>query len=77
MKSISCKKKIADKSYMEVKAMFKFYRIYRVLSKLFILASVLFFAVQSISAQNPDLALTDAERDSVLKNYDQIFPIWG
>ena len=55
--------------------MFKFYRIYRVLSKIFILASVLFFAVKIVSAQNPDLALTDAERDSVLKNYDQIFQL--
>ena len=31
----------------------------------------------SIAAQNPDLALTPAERDSILKQYDQIFPIWG
>lgn len=30
-----------------------------------------------VVAQNPDLALTPAERDSVLKNYHQIFPIWG
>lgn len=26
---------------------------------------------------NPDLALTQAERDSVLAHYHQIFPIWG
>lgn len=56
--------------------MFKFNRIYQVLSKISILVSFLLFA-GSISAQNPDLALTDAERDSTLKNYDQIFPIWG
>ena len=31
----------------------------------------------SAVAQNPDLVLTPAERDSVLKQYDQIFPIWG
>lgn len=30
-----------------------------------------------LNAQNPDLALTQAERDSILKEYDQIFPIWG
>ena len=29
------------------------------------------------AAQNPDLALTPAERDSILKDYKQIFPIWG
>lgn len=28
-------------------------------------------------AQNPDLALTQAERDSILAHYHQIFPIWG
>lgn len=30
-----------------------------------------------VSAQNPDLALTQAERDSILAKYHQIFPIWG
>lgn len=30
-----------------------------------------------VSAQNPDLALTQAERDSILAGYHQIFPIWG
>ena len=29
------------------------------------------------SAQNPDLILSQAERDSILKDYDQVFPIWG
>lgn len=28
-------------------------------------------------AQNPDLMLSQAERDSVLKTYDNVFPIWG
>jgi hypothetical protein len=28
-------------------------------------------------AQNPDLVLSQAERDSILKDYDQVFPIWG
>jgi hypothetical protein len=28
-------------------------------------------------AQNPDLMLTEAERDSVLRTYDNTFPIWG
>jgi hypothetical protein len=27
--------------------------------------------------QNPDLMLTQAERDSILATYDNIFPIWG
>ena len=30
-----------------------------------------------LAAQNPDLALTQAERDSILAHYHQIFPIWG
>src|SRR5690242_2120670 len=28
-------------------------------------------------AQNPDLALSQSERDSILATYHQIFPIWG
>jgi hypothetical protein len=28
-------------------------------------------------AQNPDLMLTQSERDSILKTYDNTFPIWG
>ncbi|HSR89917.1 MAG TPA: hypothetical protein VLK88_01315, partial [Gemmatimonadales bacterium] len=32
---------------------------------------------QSAAAQNPDLALSQEERDSVLKDYHNIFPIWG
>jgi hypothetical protein len=30
-----------------------------------------------LQAQNPDLMLTQAERDSLLATYDNIFPIWG
>ena len=29
------------------------------------------------AAQNPELILSQAERDSILREYDQIFPIWG
>lgn len=28
-------------------------------------------------AQNPDLMLTQEQRDSILKTYDNMFPIWG
>jgi hypothetical protein len=28
-------------------------------------------------AQNPDLMLSQSERDSILQDYDNIFPIWG
>ena len=28
-------------------------------------------------AQNPDLMLTQPERDSILKTYHNLFPIWG
>lgn len=31
----------------------------------------------SLEAQNPDFVLTQAQRDSILKDYDNIFPIWG
>ena len=34
-------------------------------------------AATAAGAQNPDLALTQAERDSILATYKQIFPIWG
>lgn len=30
-----------------------------------------------LRAQNPDLMLTQAQRDSILATYDNIFPIWG
>ena len=45
----------------------------RFLSALAVLTLPLALAAQ----QNPDLALTKEERDSVLANYHQIFPIWG
>lgn len=52
---------------------------------LFILFAKSFFTVFSIIlisstftlAQNPDLMLTPSERDSILQDYDNIFPIWG
>ena len=34
-------------------------------------------AATSGSAQNPDLTLSKAQRDSILKNYHNVFPIWG
>lgn len=34
-------------------------------------------AAGAAAAQNPDLALSPAERDSILATYDQVFPIWG
>lgn len=40
-----------------------------------LLSLVLWKSVQA--QQNPDLALTQAQRDSILKDYDNIFPIWG
>ncbi len=41
---------------------------------LLLLSAFLFIDIQ---AQNPDFVLTEAERDSLLQDYDQIFPIWG
>ena len=38
---------------------------------------LLILGAMPAAAQNPDLALSPAERDSILKNYKQIFPIWG
>ena len=44
----------------------------------FLLAlAVLTLPLALAAQQNPDLALTKEERDSVLANYHQIFPIWG
>ena len=34
-------------------------------------------AATSGSAQNPDLILSKAQRDSILATYDNVFPIWG
>lgn len=38
-------------------------------------AAVVFPAL--LTAQEPDMALSQQERDSLLKDYHQIFPIWG
>ena len=47
--------------------------------KLFLFIILLFILMMRVEAQsnNPDLALTQAERDSILKDYDSFFPIWG
>ena len=42
-----------------------------------VLAILFAAATTNVHAQNPDLALTQAERDSILKTYKQVFPIWG
>ena len=46
----------------------------RLIVPLALLAST---AARTVRAQNPDLALSRAERDSVLATYHQVFPIWG
>ena len=43
----------------------------------FIFLCVISFWSNSQAQQNPDLALTQIQRDSILKDYDNIFPIWG
>jgi len=40
-------------------------------------SALLLGAAATGSAQNPDLILSKAERDSILAKYDNIFPIWG
>ncbi len=51
------------------------------MKNVFIIVSIGILVAISLSnnlvAQNPDLVLTEAERDSILANYDQIFPLWG
>jgi hypothetical protein len=42
-----------------------------------VLGLLIAVAAPAARAQNPDLELSPAERDSVLATYDQIFPIWG
>ena len=37
----------------------------------------LLLPLRALAQQNPDLALTQAEKDSILAGYHQIFPIWG
>jgi hypothetical protein len=41
------------------------------------LVLLLWSAAVPAFAQNPDLVLSQAERDSILKDYHSIFPIWG
>src|SRR6185436_8972454 len=41
------------------------------------LVLLLSLAAMPAFAQNPDLVLSQAERDSILKDYHSIFPIWG
>ncbi|MFL5523282.1 MAG: hypothetical protein ACJ8AF_04145 [Gemmatimonadaceae bacterium] len=45
--------------------------------KRFLIGLVALLSPLRVAAQNPDLALTPEQRDSVLKQYHQIFPIWG
>jgi hypothetical protein len=47
------------------------------IKKCFILFVAMVINVSISWAQNPDLMLSDVERDSILKDYDNIFPIWG
>ena len=42
-----------------------------------LLVAMAFVLPASLTAQEPDMSLTQQERDSLLKNYHQIFPIWG
>ena len=44
---------------------------------LLVAAGLLLAGTASVHAQNPDLMLSQAERDSVLKKYHNIFPILG
>src|SRR6476659_8495382 len=43
----------------------------------FALAAATIASSTAASAQNPDLALSKAERDSILAHYHNRFPIWG
>ncbi len=47
------------------------------LKKMFFLLLILIISMSSFNAQNPDFALSETEKDSLLKNYDQIFPFFG
>jgi hypothetical protein len=38
---------------------------------------LILFINSTAFAQNPDLQLSNTERDSILKTYDNFFPIWG
>jgi len=52
-------------------------RSYSTLTLGVVLLLLIFSTTVYSQANNPDLSLTQAERDSILKDYDQIFPIWG
>jgi hypothetical protein len=45
--------------------------------RLILVGLLLLLGAGSAHAQNPDLMLTQAERDTILKTYHNIFPIWG
>jgi hypothetical protein len=48
------------------------------LLKRIVIVLILFMAIRvSGLAQNPDLVLSDEERERILQNYKSIFPIWG
>jgi len=47
------------------------------LIKCFTVYFIIFLGYNISQAQNPDLMLKPTERDSILKDYDNIFPIWG
>lgn len=47
------------------------------LMKVLMVVIVMLLSMQHIWAQNPDLALTQEEREERLKDYNNIFPIWG
>lgn len=47
------------------------------MNRILIILLALLMPLRVFAQGNPDLALTDAERDSVLAHYHQIFPIWG
>lgn len=53
--------------------MFRVVKPSRILPLVLLLSS----AAAPAIAQNPDLILSQAERDSILKDYRSIFPIWG
>ena len=47
------------------------------LVKTILVVFVIFLSMQLLWAQNPDLVLTEEEREERLKDYNNIFPIWG
>jgi hypothetical protein len=47
------------------------------IGRLALVTALLVAAGRQVRAQNPDLMLTQEERDSILATYDNIFPIWG